>query len=225
MGVLKDILAAITGAKDTIASLDQRVAKLTRERAEIEARGPHRDDLIGWVMRGIDQAEKEFFRVLRHNWNETELARHPGSTIGEDSGPQLLAMGIGTADAPNLWLSRFGNGDHRYFTHGASVTPLIFFMRPLLEARAAELVDRCYPNASNGLKHADRMKRLAAIDAAIDAALKERDELREQLASAAKHADDAKPRPHIVDGGATLERMATSDDPDVRAAAHRAAHR
>jgi hypothetical protein len=222
---LKDLITAIVGAKQTVASLDERISKLNRERREIEQAPPHRDDLIAWVKRGLDEASKNFLTNLRWHWNEDALSRQSGMTFGEGCGPQLLALNNGKPSDGHatLWLSHFGHSDDRRFSLGNAGAAITHFMRQLMEPQIPDLNDRCFPNASKGLRHADRMKRIDEIDAAIEKALAERDELRTQLASAHATAASHVPAPIEPDPrrGVTLESMRAAADPELRAAAAR----
>ncbi len=225
---LRDLIKSITGAKSSITELEQRVATLSKEREEIERRPPHRDDIIAWAVRGLDEADSHFFNCLRFHWKPEVLERFPGSVIGSESGPQILAMPVGVHQgSENIFLSPFGKDDWRRFTMGGSASPLMHFLRPLIEKEIPSLVDRCFPDANKGLKHADRIKRLEEIDAAISKAVLERDELLEQLQTAAAAAH----RPKPIDQGTSftitqaLEANAKSEDPEARELARRALHR
>jgi hypothetical protein len=186
----KTVLDAIVGAKTTIASLDKRISALQTEQQKLKWASPHREDLIAWAKRGLDEGADNFLQLLQAHWNETTLARYPGSDVCDGPGAQLLALNsiMPSPGHDTIWLSAFGATDYRRFTFGGSASAIVFFLRPAIEEQLPALIDRCFPSASKGVKHADRCKRLAANAMELEDLERQRDELRDTLAQAGQAA-------------------------------------
>jgi hypothetical protein len=177
---IRDLIRAITGARESVADLNARIFKLRAERQAISAAPPHTDDLVEWIKRSNAAASAEYRRRLRTWYVPVKHGRTalPGEFFDGNSTGSLLAVppispSPGT-EAP-MWSG---------INPPLSLLALTYFLRDRIDERAPELVADLFPDADKGMRATERAAKLAKIDTEIAKLEGERDDLVEQLEAA-----------------------------------------
>ncbi|EPX97782.1 MULTISPECIES: hypothetical protein [Ralstonia] len=180
---IRDFLVALTGARNSIGTLDREIADLEGERARVAKLPPDTASFIAWLKKGLENHERAFIESLSWHWTPDTLSKLDGEWIDNDAeGGHLL----GTKR------HRAGNGEYVGQYRGLDISQppadpaaLVFFMRPLIEDRLPELVGRVWGSElRNGISAADRAKRLSRIDTDLIKLRKQREEILAELEAA-----------------------------------------
>jgi hypothetical protein len=170
----KDVLSAIGLAKSTRANLDSKIAKLQAEQQDLNQRLPHAEDLVAWMCRAIDAQSAEFLaRLERWYFKPEVIANHAGVWFEQDVTVNLLAMPPTSPDGPQI--APTTGIDHRI--GNASLLALTHFLGPAIKEQIPNLVAKHFPQASKGVRSADRAARLSAIAEELESLTEQRDAL------------------------------------------------
>jgi hypothetical protein len=185
MMTLKDLAAAITGARATVADLDTKLAKLRATEADLAQRAPHTDDLVAWLKRSIKAQSDEYLaRLDRWYFTPAAIALRAGTWFEQDTSANFLALPatvpVGDPLVPSTGMNH-QVGD-------ANLLALTHFLSPLIEAQLPTLVAKHFPDAAKGIKSADRADKLSKVRADIASLEAQRQDLIDQLEDARRSA-------------------------------------
>jgi hypothetical protein len=177
----KDVIAALRGARDSRADLDAKLDKARATEAELVAAPPHTDDVLAWFRRGLAVQSDEYKRRLKSWYFSAEAkASHPGTWFEADASVCLLAVPR-VSPAHRALAPTTGIG---HDTPDASVLALTHFLGAAIEAQLPAMVADFFPEASKGIRAADRAAKLEKVRAEIARLEADLAELDEHLKSA-----------------------------------------
>lgn len=179
---MKAVLDALNSAREQLAGLNGDIAALEAKRAAIVQAPPHTDDMIQAFHRGLDAAASLFEHRLSDYLNDQNAIRPGAAEQTEAASPQLLTMPVLRA-APNE-TSLFLDGTLGFGGLPLDVAAVTFFLQDQIAAEIPVLVQRLCPAGEKGMRRADRVLALAAVDADLAVRRGERDELLSSLEAA-----------------------------------------
>ncbi|MBV8502489.1 MAG: hypothetical protein JO006_12320 [Paucibacter sp.] len=172
----KSLLAAITGARQSLGDLDRRIADLEAERERIDALHVHTDDLARWFERGLHAYDETFKARLSWALSENAVARLQGSTL--ETLPGFAIGAIPTHGGPRDHVG-VGRIDHGHQHPDVALT--LAFLAPVIRPRLRELIEELCPAAKSGTPWVKRRALLDKVDAELKTLRAERQELLAEL--------------------------------------------
>lgn len=173
---------AVETARTKLNTVIARISELEQERFRLVKAQPHTEDIAEVFRRGFWDAMADF---------KKQFASHLKSNFVGEDGPAAAAAAPGRssdilrieAKKPdqNELISRSVKADQR---PGLNVAVLSFLLRDDLAQDIPRLVRELCPEASNGMRAADRARALSEVDAKLAELQIERSALQEDLAAA-----------------------------------------
>lgn len=182
MSKLRDAIAALVGAKQSLADFNRQIESRRKQMEELEAIPPHTDDLVEWARRGLEYSSQQFLEDLGWYWNDRTLGKHVGSWFATDSGPVVLGVPLGTPSA-GYDSVRIRNRE-AHSRPPCSFDALTHFLKPAIEKELPKLIEQCFPSARKGMRWEERSAKLEKLRAEIEQLEADRDELARQLSEA-----------------------------------------
>jgi hypothetical protein len=178
-------LEAVTNALDAtraqLASVNAEIDRKTIDRAAIERKQPHTDDIVAVFLRGIDVAAQDFEAHL-----EAELTARFVGNDGKAAAAVDEKKASSIVRLEQAQLSREAKVT-RAMTSGTAdinASVLTYLLRDKIAEEIPSLVERLCPASRNGIKSVDRMIALQEIDDRIAELTEERDALQSNLQAA-----------------------------------------
>lgn len=176
---IKELRKGLAAVKDALRALEDRAMDLRLQRDAIEVEPPHPGDIAAWIQRGLDQAQRSFDERMRRYFSEAFIRNQRGSFTVTVPPPQLVGL-------PALWSDRGrpDGGMHDVLADregAADIATLTVLLRPAIEAQIPHLVETYFPAANGRMTAAERLKKIADIDAQIAECERQMQEARANL--------------------------------------------
>lgn len=174
---IADFTQTLEAARGELNTVLGKISELEAKRNQVENEPIHAEEIAKIFMSGLDQAEKDF---------EAQLKAHLSRIYQGSSG-----NGRAVAGTPNLMRIEPRQSDPASSALRASdgtvainANALVYFLRDKIAPEIPELIARLCPDASKGLKKADRRRKLDEIDRELSDLRGQRDALQANLAAA-----------------------------------------
>lgn len=165
--------AVLSGALETtrseLARVEGEIDRLELKRDEIGRALPHTDDIVMMFRRGLADVTRTYEGQLREYLTEGFAPSRLGASASDAAGtaagrgPDFLAVGVDAADRAIIR----ERPDGRPPAKPLNLAAVTYFLRDRIEAELPDLVARLCPDASKGMKAADRQAALDAVNAEL----------------------------------------------------------
>lgn len=166
MKLVQMVRTAMGGTRNEVANLRRLLAQVEAQRHAVLHATPHIDDVVAWIARAVDRQADAYEAKVAFYLNDINMAQRGWPAIeGEGSAFELFAM----------------TDPLRYEYQGKMVSPpvssadalrepiearaLIALLRPAIHDAVRPLAERMVPGCRNGMRRADRARKLAELDA------------------------------------------------------------